>query len=139
MGRTYLFECGKCGFKAKVSGRADQGFDFSVQTILCRDCKKLYDAITRWKVPDEPAEPAPTPARKGGGRLLRRNPEAVPTFDEAVNQLAVTKVKKLKWVPFKPRCPVSAVHRIQPWTDPGKCPRCGTYLERNALPFRIWE
>src|ERR1051325_10895883 len=138
MGRSFLFECPRCNYKAKVSGGEDEGVRFFCQTVSCRDCKKLYDAITRWKVPDESSESAPVPARKGG-RLLRRSADAVPTFDEAVNQLAVTKVKKLKWVPFKPRCPVSASHRIQPWTDPGKCPRCGTYLERNALPFRIWE
>ena len=139
MGRSFLFECPRCNYKAKVSGGPDEGVRFFCQTVSCRDCKKLYDAITRWKVPEDADEPAPTVSCNRSGRLLRRSAEAVPTFEEAVNQLAVTKAKKLKWVPFKPRCPVSAVHRIQPWSDPGKCPRCGTYLERNALPFRIWE
>ena len=53
MGRSYWFECPKCGYRAKVSGRADQGLTFFVQTILCCDCRELYDAVTRLKVPDE--------------------------------------------------------------------------------------
>ena len=53
MGRSYWFECVKCGYRAKVSGRADRGLNFFVQTILCRDCRELYDAITRVKIPDE--------------------------------------------------------------------------------------
>ena len=53
MGRSYWFECPKCGYRARVSGRADQGLSFVVQTILCCDCRELYDAVTRLKVPDE--------------------------------------------------------------------------------------
>jgi hypothetical protein len=53
MGRSYWFECSKCGYRAKVSGGADRGFHFYVQTIACGDCKQLYDAVTRLKVSDE--------------------------------------------------------------------------------------
>ena len=53
MGRSYWFECPKCGYRAKVSGRADRGLSFFVQTILCRDCRELYDAVIRLRVPDE--------------------------------------------------------------------------------------
>src|SRR5262245_10808205 len=98
MGRSFLFECPRCSYKAKVSGGADEGVRFFCQTVTCRDCKKLYDAVTRWKVPDVADESAPTPPRNRSARLLRRNADAPPTFDEAVNQLAVTKQKKLKWV-----------------------------------------
>jgi hypothetical protein len=48
-------------------------------------------------------------------------------------------VKKFKWVSFKIRCPVSPIHRVHAWSDPGKCPRCGNFMEKNALPFRYWE
>ena len=34
----------------KSSGRADRGLSFFVQTILCRDCRELYDAVTRLRV-----------------------------------------------------------------------------------------
>jgi transcription elongation factor Elf1 len=54
MGRSYWFECARCGYRAKVSGRVDRGFNFFVQTIVCRDCKELYDAVTRIKVAATP-------------------------------------------------------------------------------------
>jgi hypothetical protein len=52
MGRSYWFECPKCGYRAKVSGRADRGLTLFVQTILCSDCRQLYDAVTRLRVAD---------------------------------------------------------------------------------------
>jgi hypothetical protein len=138
MGRSYLFECAKCGYKAKVSGRADNGFDFSVQTILCRDCKKLYDAVIRLKVPDEvglkpfPGNPA--------NRLRKTRPaDPPPTFEAVLNRLPLPGAKRFKWLQFKLRCPISSVHKVQVWNEPGRCPRCGLYLEKNALPFRMWE
>ncbi len=50
MGRSYWFECPKCGYRAQVSGRSDRGFTFCVQTVACRDCRELFDAVTavRW-------------------------------------------------------------------------------------------
>ena len=48
-------------------------------------------------------------------------------------------VKRFRWIRFKIRCPVSPAHRVQLWNDPGKCPKCGVYVEKNALPFRLWE
>jgi hypothetical protein len=52
MGRSYLFECPKCGYQASVSGGADSGFELSVQTAACRDCRRLFDSVVRWRVPD---------------------------------------------------------------------------------------
>ena len=59
MGRTHWFECGKCGYRAKVSGRADRGLNFFVQTVSCLDCRQLYDAVTRVRVPDARRENRP--------------------------------------------------------------------------------
>ena len=139
MGRSYLFECPKCGYKAKVSGRADHGFDFSVQTILCRDCKKLYDAVIRLKVVHQvgfkfsPGSPA------NRMRKTRTAPDAPPAFDTVLNRLPLPGAKRFRWLQFKIRCPVSSVHKVQVWNEPDRCPRCGIYLEKNALPFRMWE
>jgi hypothetical protein len=69
----------------------------------------------------------------------RTNPKQPPTFLGALNRLSVTDARNTKWVQFPAQCPVASFHRIKPWTDPDKCPRCGIYLEKNALPFRIWE
>ena len=45
MGRTYMFECEKCGYHAMVSGGLAEGLDFTAQTILCHECRELQDAI----------------------------------------------------------------------------------------------
>ena len=140
MGRSYWFECPRCGYRAKISGRADRGFNFSVQTILCRDCKELYDAVTRARMPVQ------TPAlRSSSGLRQEKFPNAQrtvarpPSFQSMLNRLPTTGVKRFRWVEFKLQCPVSPLHRIESWNDPDKCPRCGVYLEKHGLPFRIWE
>lgn len=51
-------------------------------------------------------------ARIGGGW----DPE-LPWLEEPIDLSQVTL-----------RCPVSAEHRVSPWTHPGPCPRCGTTL-----------
>ena len=139
MGRSYLFECPRCGYKARVSGGADRGFSFSVQTILCRDCRVLHDAVVRVKA----SNGALAAARPGFAWPRFRSPTqpwaTPPPFDAVLNRLPFPGARQFRWVQFKLRCPVSPLHRVQLWRDPGKCPRCNAYLEKNALPFRIWE
>jgi hypothetical protein len=114
MGRSYWFECPKCSYRAKVSGRADRGLSFFVQTILCRDCRELYDAVTRLKVPDE--------------------------LDGWGNAGGLRRAGFLKARPrINLQCPVSAIHRVRSWNDPDRCPKCGVYLEKSALPYRLWD
>ena len=140
MGRSYWFECLKCGYRAKVSGRADRGLNSFIQTILCRDCKELYDAITRLKVPDERKE---LELSTGWRRLKASNPSrswsTPPGFQSVVNRLPYRGVKRFRWLQFTIQCPVAGWHQVQAWNAPDKCPRCSVYLERSALPFRIWE
>jgi hypothetical protein len=142
MGRSYWFECAKCGYRAKVSGCADRGLHFFVQTIACRDCKELYDAVTRIQVPAEPRNGSLAPAAS----LLRsgllspfRSSSTAPSFQSIMNRLPYTGVRCFKWLQFKLQCPVSPNHRVQTWNEPAKCPRCGLFLEKNVLPYRIWE
>jgi len=132
MGRSCLFECPRCGYKARVSGRTEQGIRFAVQTVTCRNRKQLYDAVTRLKIPAVPD------LESVEERALPRKTRA-PAFDAVLNRLSFGDPRKLQWAMFKLSCPVSLDHQVQPWKEPGKCPRCGTYLERNALPFRIWD
>lgn len=136
MGRTYLFECPKCGYRAKVAGSADRGVHFAVQTISCYECRQLHDAVTALKIP--------VPAFAASGKfaqfkVTRKTSPHVPTFLAALNRLPPPGTRRLKWVYFKPACPVSARHRIRVWQSPDKCPKCGCFLERNAIPFRIWD
>lgn len=139
MGRSFLFECGKCGYKAHVSGGADRGVAFSVQTISCHDCKQLYDAVVRAKMPPEPLLKQSFGLRRVLPSKARFSAEPPPKFESLANKLSSTALKHFKWVHFKIRCPVSPFHRVHNWTDPGKCPRCAAFLEKNGLPFRIWE
>jgi hypothetical protein len=142
MGRSYWFECAKCGYRATVSGRADRGINFFVQTIFCRDCKALYDAVTRMRFPDEAAQMFLPPAvdlRRGKCRKGPPPPRDPPSFQSALARLPYSDVRRFRWVDFQTRCPLSPRHRVQPWNAPDKCPRCGIYLEKNVLPYRIWE
>ena len=140
MGRSYWFECPKCGYRAKVSGRADRGLNFVVQTILCRDCKQLYDAVTRLRVPAKPDG-----LRSFAGWRLARMLDATPSvssppgFQSVLNRLPQTGVKRFRWLAFNLQCPVSALHRVRSWSDPDRCPKCGVYLEKGALPYRLWD
>ena len=140
MGRSYWFECSKCGYRATVSGRADRGLAFFVQTILCRDCKQLYDAVTRLRVPDE----SEGLGSFAGWRLVRspnpyRSISSPPGFQSVLNRLPQTGVKRFRWLSFKIQCPVSALHHVRSWNEPDRCPKCGIYLEKEALPYRLWD
>ena len=122
MGRTYLFECSRCGYRAYVAGGAAEGEHLAVQTIACADCKALYDAVIRFKASPRPGENPPGTA---------------PKFVAVLNRLPPRGVRQ--WLKFKPACPVASWHRIRPWKQPDKCPKCGIFLELNAIPFRIWD
>ncbi len=122
MGKTYQFECELCQYRAKVSGGADAGVDCEVQTVVCRDCRELFDVFTRVR------RRASTSVK-----LMPLHPEIPPL------QLRSVPAKPPGWKSLEPACPVSASHRIENWQDPGRCPRCGCYLEKSGLPFRIWD
>ena len=140
MGRSYTFECCKCGYRARVSGRADEGVSFAVQTILCRDCRELYDVVIRARVPDEPEESG-SASGSAGARFLNpsRTAAGSPAFQSVLNRLPFTGARQFKWLSFQNSCPVSRLHHVRSWNEPDKCPRCGVYLEKNAVPYRIWE
>ena len=121
MGRTYLFECSKCGYRARVSGGADRGRHAAVQTILCVDCKELYDAVLEFK----------PSSRK------EIHPQIAPKFSALLNRLPPRGARP--WVKLKPACPLSPRHRIRLWKQPDKCPKCGAFLESGAIPFRRWD
>ncbi len=141
MGRSYWFECPKCSYRAKVSGRADRGLTLCVETVFCRDCKELRDVVTRLRVPETPPENPDARKLKNPGATLDGRSWALnrpPGFFEALGRLALG-LTRSRWLDFKPQCPVSPIHRVETWRDPGKCPRCGIFLEKNAIPFRIWD
>jgi len=121
MGRTYLFECSKCGYRARVSGGADHGRHVAVQTIFCADCKELYDAVIEFK-----------PLSRRENHL-----KTAPRFAALLNRLPPRGVRH--WIKLKPACPVSSRHHIRLWKQPDKCPKCGAFLDPGATPFRLWD
>jgi hypothetical protein len=142
MGRTYLYECPKCGYRARVSGGLDRGLSFHIQTVFCRECGVLYDSIVRAKVAcgyaGSRVRQELQRAWASRSSAVSNFPEAPPPIESVLNRLPF-RARQFTWVQFKPRCPVSALHRVDPWVDRGKCPKCGGHLEKGALPYRVWE
>ena len=53
MGGTFMFVCEKCRYESEASGRLDWGFKAVIQTILCTDCKELYDVLVPGLKPED--------------------------------------------------------------------------------------
>jgi hypothetical protein len=141
MGRTYLFECAKCGYRAQVAGGAERGLLVAVQTIQCLECRELHDAVTEIKVPHLSAANLARWKLKFNSIPLDTviAPAVPPSFPAALNRLVIGSGKRFCWVRYKAVCPVSPRHRIREWNQPGKCPKCGVFLEGNAIPFKVWD
>jgi len=141
MGRTYVFECSQCGYRVRVSGGADRGFHFAVQTLLCFECKQLYDAVTGFRI--AVVSPLKEPLIRRRFKSLKeaaaKKAARPPTFAEALNRLPPPGAKPFRWLRFKPACPAFPRHRVREWEHPDRCPQCGVVMEQNALPFRIWD
>jgi hypothetical protein len=141
MGRSYCYECSKCGYRATVSGRMDRGVNFWVQTITCQQCAALYDSVTRLRVPEETLL---SRWRNASGFHRRtpiayRNQRSPPSFAETIARLPFAGSTRYRWLQFRLQCPISPSHQVKPWAEPGKCPKCGLFLERGALPYRLWD
>jgi hypothetical protein len=128
VGKTYLFECPHCQYRARVSGGADSGIHCEVQTVVCRDCRELFDCFTRVRRREDAVELIKFPA------FFR--PEIPPVI---LRENSGGKPRRLVWKQFTPACPVGPKHFVEAWNDPGRCPRCGNFLEKNGLPFRQWD
>jgi len=126
MGKTYLFECGLCHYQVKVSGGTAAGVDCDIQTVVCRDCRELFDVFTRVRRQSSPV-----------GKFRALHPEIPPAA------LKGSPARGKPWEESELACPMERdrhhKHRVEEWKDPGRCPRCGSYLEKNGLPFRVWD
>jgi len=132
VGRTYIFECPLCQYRARVSGGADSGLHCEVQTVVCRDCRELFDVFTRVRRRADEVEKIKFPG------FFR--PEIPPVIlNESSFNPRRSPARQLVWNKFAPVCPVDPKHFVEPWKDPGRCPRCGNFLEKNGLPFRLWD
>ena len=122
MGKTYQFECELCQYRVRVAGGADEGMNCEVQTVTCRECRELFDVFTRVRRRTAAA-----------AKFKTLRPETPPVL------LREFSLPPPEWKKIEPACPVSAQHHVEPWNNPGRCPRCGCWLERSGLPWRIWD
>ena len=134
MGRTFQFECPWCQYRAQLSGGADSGMHCDVQTIFCRDCRQLFDVFTRIQRRKPEKEAVATK------RFRALRPEIPPvvlrngSFHPLNHPL-----QPLVWEKIKLACPVNPKHSLEEWKDPGRCPRCGNFMEKVGWPFRLWD
>lgn len=139
MGRSYLFECSKCGYRATVSGRRDHGPHLAVQTIHCLDCRELYDAVIKLKVPTSPASNLTQWKLKPSPFTAAPSDDPAPPFAQALNRLVLGSDTLFHWKKFRLSCPVAKQHHIRVWKSPGKCPKCGAFLDGSGIPAKIWD
>jgi len=133
MGRTFHYQCTQCQYHADLSGGADSGLDCDVQTILCRDCRELFDVFTRVR-------------RVAGRKEFVRNfsaitrPEIPPVIlRDSLFARKPAEPRQFEWQKIKLACPVAAKHFVETWKHPSRCPRCHAFMEQEGLPFRVWE
>jgi hypothetical protein len=126
VGRIYLFECSLCHYRTKVAGGATIGIHCEVQTVACRDCRELFDVFTRIRQRESVGP-------KWADKFLGFNQAEIPPV------VLLGAATNLGWQTFPLACPVNAQHFVEPWQDPGRCPRCGNFMEKNGFPFRSWD
>lgn len=135
MARSFLYECGRCRYRAVVAGGADRSAHCCLQTIRCRECRQLFDVPVRLRVSTDVSQ-----LRQ---RLHRRlYPARPPELDRPVpgwNLRLVSQAERCQWATVKLRCPNVAWHHVQAWNQPGPCPRCGDTLDGTLVPWRVWD
>lgn len=130
MGRMYLFECKKCGYHTSVAGGLSEGYDLKGRTMVCSDCRSIYDCVIALRAEAETLL---------GSQLSNLTQAVAPSLQSALARLPLSTLKGSHWREFEPVCPVDATHRVAPWSTPGRCPRCKAYLESGALPYCVWN
>jgi hypothetical protein len=132
VGKTYFYECPQCQYQAKISGGADSGIHCEIQTVVCRDCRELYDVFRRRR------------QRADAVKLIRfpgfYRPDIPPVIlgESSINPSSQA-LAPLIWVDSDLKCPIMPDHFVEPWNEPGRCPKCGNFMERNGFPFRAWD
>jgi hypothetical protein len=147
MGRCYAFTCPKCNFVAHVSGGEDGGMHCFTRTIHCLDCQDLFDVVTHLRqkrlgafglrkgvglVNQAPKSWLPLPLHTTCSGLVRKR-------DVRLTGKVLPAGRFARWLEFHLQCPNGKRHRIQDWTAPGRCPRCGTFLDQTVVHYRIWD
>ena len=103
--------------------------------MVCRECRELFDVCTRVRR----REPAGARWADKFARFIR--PEIPPPVLRDPSRPLVWRdpSRPLVWREFSLACSASPKHFVEPWQDPGRCPRCGNFMEKGGLPFRLWD
>jgi hypothetical protein len=154
MGRAYRYHCERCGYKADVCGADVEASGFQMTTIHCKDCRCLYDVLSRIEL-DRPVADGTKDAHPEHHLRLAESKWRELEHKFSLTSGSLPRKKELHFKiktasPFQNRltqlcyqlvleCPIKITHRVRCWKEPGRCPRCRDYLERAALPFREWD
>ena len=111
MGTSYQFICKHCDYEAIVSGGDDVGMMCRTTTISCRDCGSLFDVV----ISDEPWKESAGPTDE---ELVCPGPESDDTGDS---------------IDDESRARSNPDHRVQRWTIPGPCPKCGQRMAKGEV------
>lgn len=117
MGQCYDFKCPACSYSAVVSGGDDRGMYGATTTIVCHDCRELFDVSIsdeRWDgKADLSNEPIVCPGRAPDNEIEEDEDED--EFDYS-----------------------NPEHKVERWTDPGPCPHCGETLKAGDCVM-LWD
>ena len=127
MGTRYHFSCDRCKYEAMVSGGNDMGLTFRSTTIICQDCKLLFDVTTSDQLNNDSTDqselvlvcPGPSSAVSGDFK----------TVEEYFQTFAATEESGER---------SNSHHRVCKWKHPGPCPKCGQELIRGKLVMN-WD
>ena len=126
MGRYFEFTCRACGYKAVVSGGDDMGLLCVTTTIVCYDCKELLDVPVSFEPWDEENDlsnaPIVCPGRPPSSELKNDDEDEYGDEDEEEDEEDYS----------------NPTHKVERWSHPGKCPRCGDTLEAGDCVL-LWD
>lgn len=113
MGTRYQFVCKHCNYEATVSGGDDVGMMCRTTTICCPDCGELFDVVTSEKPWDESAT-------MSDDKLVCPGVKPGLTTKRGVKNRS------------------KSTHRVQRWSFPGPCPKCGKAMSQGELVM-MWD
>jgi hypothetical protein len=119
MGQCYDFTCASCGYNATVSGGDDRGMRCATTTIICHDCEELFDVTIFDATWDDATDlsdaPIVCPGRAPDDELEDGDEEDEDDVDYS-----------------------NPTHKVERWSHPGPCPRCGDTLEAGDCVI-LWD
>ena len=154
MTQTFRYDCPRCGYTCKCCGGKASHSTFLTETVICEDCRKIYDVVTSIRLPITPF--LMSKLKCEGGRL-ELSEQVIAELEGTISLpsdmlpcngrivLHRTDTAPLprglgrRWFTVKKACPEMSLHRLKSWKSPCRCPRCNDWLERCLLPSKILD